>query len=229
MIEPALKLLSEHYHHINIKEALNLLPDETKLSALMPFFTRIFSESACQRRDGLLIRYLLRSESQRVHEDHIAACSPYVYIDENTLCSKCHRPLRTSAFVRYPDSGQIVHLMCHQKTESAAAASMSMGDVLMGGDQQPFFDSTADYSDQGATPSVSPSLLPGGPTTTSTNPFDDDEPAPGAAVPGASDQLSLLSANTFFDDYSPETGPSVPAAKPTTIKSTNPFDDDSLM
>ena len=122
MLAPALRLLSEHYQHINITEALGLLPTTTQLSALMPFFERVLSESARQRRDGQIVRALLRSESLRVHEEHIAAAAPYVYVDDSTLCARCHRPLRTSAFVRYPDTGQIVHMMCHQKAESASAS-----------------------------------------------------------------------------------------------------------
>jgi len=221
MIEPALKLLSEHYQHINISEALNLLPPTTKLSALMPFFTRVLSESARQRRDGQIVRALLRSESLRVHEEYIAACSPYVYVDENTLCAKCHRPLRTSAFVRYPDTGQIYHMMCHQKTESAAAAAAAAAAVsnenMVDVDQQGLFDIQSDYNNDqiSMTQAPKPSLLAPNPAPQSTNPFFDPSPA-GSSGP-------ILSSNPFFDDYNPASGN---ISKPGPSTGTSPFDDD---
>jgi len=212
MIEPALKLLSEHYKNISIKEALKLLPTSTKLSALMPFFTLILSEGARRRRDGQLVSALLKSESQRVREDYIAACSPYVYIDDNTLCAKCHKPVRTSAFVRYPDNGQIYHLMCHQKTESAAAAAAATMEEGVGdSEQQPFFDSGADFQDLGGLTGI-----PGLSSSTSPSLFS-NSPTPQGQ--------SILSSN-LFDDYNPESMNTANTAKPGVRQSTNPFDDE---
>lgn len=157
MLGPALRLLSEHYQHINITEALGLLPTTTQLSALMPFFERVLSESARQRRDGQIVRALLRSESLRVHEEHIAAAAPYVYVDDSTLCARCHRPLRTSAFVRYPDTGQIVHMMCHQKAEAAGGATTGGSSI---GSATAFGAFHADYAAPSPAPAYTPSFSP---------------------------------------------------------------------
>ena len=216
MLEPALKLLNEHYQRINISQALDLLPPSTKLSALMPFFTRVLSETARQRRDSQIVRALLRSEGLRVREDYIAARSPYVYVDDNTLCSKCHRPLRTSAFVRDPDTGQIMHMVCHQKSEAAAAsaAAQAASENVVDVDQQVFED-YMDGADFGATTGAAASLFASSPTPQSTNPFGDS--APGAGAPS----MPILSSNPFIEDYNPAAaGGSSPGIAP---QSTNPF------
>ena len=115
MIKPALEVLSKHYQNIDISKALGLLPVETQLADLMPFFTRVLNETATKRRDGQVVRALLRAESLRVREESIIARSPYIPMDSNTLCASCEKPIRSSAFARLPD-GKIVHLMCLQKT-----------------------------------------------------------------------------------------------------------------
>jgi len=209
MMGPALKLLSEHYKHMSIKDALNLLPESTNLSALMPFFTRVLTEGARQRRDGQLVAALLKSEHQRVNEDHIAACSPFVYIDENTVCAKCHRPLRTSAFVRYPEKGEIFHLMCHQKAESAsAAASATNNDNLVDGEPQQFFDNPVDFQDMTGMPTSNASAM------TSDTMFDDVSLG---SLSGAAGSAFL--SNSLLEDYNPEGETSRPT------KGTNPFEE----
>ena len=210
LLAPALRLLSEHYQHINITEALGLLPTATPLAALMPFFERVLAESARQRRDGQIVRALLRSEALRVREEHIAACAPYVYVDDATLCARCHRPLRTSAFVRYPDSGQIVHMMCHQKAEAAGgggAGSAGLG-TGVGSGSNTFGSFHADYTAASSpspapaytpSPSYSPSFAPRGRAS------DTPAPAAAAATPAA--------APTIVEDYtaSASASPAPPA------------------
>lgn len=116
MIKPALDVLSKHYQNIDISKALGLLPVETQLADLMPFFTRVLNETATKRRNGQVVRALLRTEALRVREESIIAKSPYIQMDSNTLCSSCEKPIRSSAFARLPD-GKIVHLMCLQKNQ----------------------------------------------------------------------------------------------------------------
>ena len=209
LLAPALRLLSEHYQHINITEALGLLPTATPLAALMPFFERVLAESARQRRDGQIVRALLRSEALRVREEHIAACAPYVYVDDATLCARCHRPLRTSAFVRYPDSGQIVHMMCHQKAEAAGGGAGSAGlGTGVGSGSNTFGSFHADYTAASSpspapaytpSPSYSPSFAPRGRAS------DTPAPAAAAATPAA--------APTIVEDYtaSASASPAPPA------------------
>jgi len=121
-VEQALEILSRHYSRINISKAFNLLPPDTGLHVLMPFFQRVLSESAKSRREKQIEHALLRSESLRVMDIYMQATAPGLYISEQTLCDICNRPLRTSAFVRYPEDGRLVHLMCYQKNDPKARA-----------------------------------------------------------------------------------------------------------
>ncbi len=118
MVNAALDLLARHYERINPAEALTLLPPETKIGSLLPFFNAVLTTSKHTRRSNQVVRSLLQVEHNQVHEKHLVSGQSYVVIDEKTLCgaAKCRnavppKRIGLAAFARLPD-GTIMHYVC---------------------------------------------------------------------------------------------------------------------
>lgn len=119
-VKPAMDLLNRHYIKIDIPKALQLLPPNTPLADLRPFFENVLRDTGRRRRAQQIMKNLLKSENLQVKEQAIYARSRVIKVDEFRQCPACSRPLRLSAFASFPD-GSIVHLMCLPKWKQNAA------------------------------------------------------------------------------------------------------------
>ncbi|KAH3745033.1 vesicle fusion protein [Pelomyxa schiedti] len=134
MVKPAFELLNKHYLRINIPKALALLPQDTPLASLKPFFENVIRDTSKRRRSNQVEKGLRESENLQVRLQNISARARMVKIDESTRCAVCLRHLRLSAFALYPD-GSVVHLMCMKNKagpmgSSAAAPAPPAGKKL---------------------------------------------------------------------------------------------------
>lgn len=66
LIEPALDLLAHHGSHIDASEVLAILPKDTKLFGLFPFFEKYIRESNKNRNMNLVVKNLLKAEQIQV-------------------------------------------------------------------------------------------------------------------------------------------------------------------
>jgi len=109
---PALTLLHKHYMRMDCARALHLIPDNTPIVMLLPFFKAVLSKNAHTRRKNQITKHLLRAEHLQVRRDNLAAGRPRVEINLETKCSRCGKRIGSSAFARYP-SGVIMHYICY--------------------------------------------------------------------------------------------------------------------
>jgi len=123
--EAAFKLLNKHYKEIDTPKALDLLPEETRILKLYPYFEVVLRDLNQKRRNNQVQMYILRSESMKVKRELIKYRSDVVHITDDTYCADCERPLGNAVPVRYPN-GNIVHYKCHlaqmQKTNSTSTS-----------------------------------------------------------------------------------------------------------
>ncbi|KNC56116.1 vesicle fusion protein [Thecamonas trahens ATCC 50062] len=113
--EPAMDLLNAYSSRIDIPRALELLPPDTPLASLLPFFDAVLKSKSELYRRNLVLRNLLRSENLLVREQLIQERSRYVVIEENRMCGVCHkRILSSQSFAVYPNN-VVVHYRCASK------------------------------------------------------------------------------------------------------------------
>eukprot|EP00002_Diphylleia_rotans_P040852 TRINITY_DN9805_c0_g1_i1.p1 TRINITY_DN9805_c0_g1~~TRINITY_DN9805_c0_g1_i1.p1 ORF type:complete len:839 (+),score=133.42 TRINITY_DN9805_c0_g1_i1:97-2613(+) len=111
MIRPALALLDQHFCKIDTAKALEMLPPQTSISHLLPFFEAILREETKSRRENQIVRNIHKSENLHVRESLIRSRLPVVKVTEDLACSICKRRIWPSAFYRYPN-GTVVHFGC---------------------------------------------------------------------------------------------------------------------
>jgi len=116
LFNAAFDLLDRHYKEIDTPHSLMVLPDETKINKLYPFFENVLRESNNKRRNGQIQQNIIQSEVMRVKSELIKLRSRVVKINENSLCHICDNPLNESAFAFYPN-GTVVHYNCYQKMD----------------------------------------------------------------------------------------------------------------
>lgn len=68
LIQPALDLLAHHGSHINASEVLSILPSETQLHGLFPFFEKYIRAANKRRNMDLIVKNLLKAEQIQVNE-----------------------------------------------------------------------------------------------------------------------------------------------------------------
>eukprot|EP00047_Mylnosiga_fluctuans_P005237 m.239225 g.239225 ORF g.239225 m.239225 type:complete len:847 (-) comp13451_c0_seq1:124-2664(-) len=107
----ALDVLRKHHERIDTTEALKLLPTSTKVCDVQEFLVAVLRERAVARRDAQVLRNLAKTESVQVHVDLLQAHSIRVDISEEQLCFVCRKPIRTSAFLYYPNR-IMAHIFC---------------------------------------------------------------------------------------------------------------------
>ncbi|KAI9478472.1 MAG: CNH domain-containing protein [Benjaminiella poitrasii] len=116
LVEPALELLAHHGSHIDAKEVLSILPRETKLHGLFPFFEKYIREANKNRNMDLIVKNLLKAEQIQVEEQLMYYRSRAVKITEDRMCPQCNKRIGNSVFAVFPN-GVVVHYSCKEKIE----------------------------------------------------------------------------------------------------------------
>jgi len=111
MLQPALAVLIKHYKRIDTPKALDLMPADTPVRDLEPFFEAVLRENSQQRRHNQIVKNLLKTENLQVREQLIKSRSHMFKVTEDRMCQVCHRRLGDSVPACYPN-GTVVHFMC---------------------------------------------------------------------------------------------------------------------
>ncbi|KAI8993253.1 CNH domain-containing protein [Pilobolus umbonatus] len=116
LINPALDLLAHHGSHINASEVLAILPTNTRLHGLFPFFEKYIRETNKNRYMDLIVKNLLKAEQIQVEEQLMYYRSRAVKITEDRMCPQCNKRIGNSVFAVFPN-GVVVHYSCKEKIE----------------------------------------------------------------------------------------------------------------
>nr|CDS22825.1 Vam6:Vps39 protein [Echinococcus granulosus] len=98
---------------IDVTKVLHMLPDDTDLKLLSPFL-----ESALRQQASLWTRLIfftsaVHRESVQSHNACVATTAAQMFkVTTLSRCRQCRRRIGNAAFVRYPDSGDLVHYGC---------------------------------------------------------------------------------------------------------------------
>jgi hypothetical protein len=113
LVKPALTLLAKHYDRIDSNEALRLLPNDTNIRDLMPFFKNVLTSVKHKRRTNQIKKNLLMAEHRRVRLQSLDTARPRILLDKHTACMKCKKKIGAhSAFARLP-TGEVIHYICY--------------------------------------------------------------------------------------------------------------------
>eukprot|EP01113_Clastostelium_recurvatum_P023907 TRINITY_DN2852_c0_g1_i2.p1 TRINITY_DN2852_c0_g1~~TRINITY_DN2852_c0_g1_i2.p1 ORF type:complete len:622 (+),score=131.51 TRINITY_DN2852_c0_g1_i2:148-1866(+) len=129
MIQPAMTLLSKHHQRIDTPRALSLLPSALPIAQLQPFFEAVLRDTTRTKRNNQVVKNLLKSEKQQIHEQLIRARSRVIKVTDDRICPVCNKRLGNSVFACHPN-GVVVHFMClqtQQAQQQQAALSGSSG------------------------------------------------------------------------------------------------------
>eukprot|EP01116_Phalansterium_solitarium_P000135 TRINITY_DN10090_c0_g1_i1.p1 TRINITY_DN10090_c0_g1~~TRINITY_DN10090_c0_g1_i1.p1 ORF type:complete len:892 (-),score=174.91 TRINITY_DN10090_c0_g1_i1:69-2744(-) len=111
MVSPALALLNKHYKRINIPKALELFPASVPLKDLYPVLECVLQDNTQARRNGQVLKNLLKSENLQIQEQLIGVRSRVVKMTEDRMCLVCNKRIGFSVFACYPN-GTVVHYFC---------------------------------------------------------------------------------------------------------------------
>ncbi len=95
MVGPALALLNKHYKQIDAPKALELLPPNTSVHKLYPFFEAMLRDRTEVRRNNQVNRSLLKSETLQIRERLIKERSRSIRVTEDRNCPVCGKRLGT--------------------------------------------------------------------------------------------------------------------------------------
>lgn len=116
MLEPALELMSRHADKLDAAAGLELIPGDTPLHKLMPFFETVLTKNRHDMRNSQVVKNLLRAEHLQARSECLDASRFRIYIDDDTVCTHCRKKLGNSAFARYPN-GELVHYICYTQAQ----------------------------------------------------------------------------------------------------------------
>jgi hypothetical protein len=111
LLDRAMYILNKYYKQIDAPKALDLLPINSPIQQLAPFFKNVILERTNSCNDTQIRKNLLKLENIQVHEKLIYARSHMVKITENRECPVCHKRLGKHVFARYPN-GVVVDYKC---------------------------------------------------------------------------------------------------------------------
>ncbi|KAK5582711.1 hypothetical protein RB653_004296 [Dictyostelium firmibasis] len=115
LLDPALKLLNKHYRSINTPKALSLLPLNTPIDQLYPFFESVIRDNTKTKRDNQIVKNLFKSENFKIKDELSQLKTGVIKITEDLTCPICNKIfLGTQAFVARPD-GTALHY--HHKND----------------------------------------------------------------------------------------------------------------
>jgi len=117
MLNQALNLMTKHFSRINPAKALELLPADTVVRSMQPFFDAVMRKNNELRRMYQVERNLLKTQNLQVREESIALKSQSIRVSRDRMCNVCGKRIGTSVFAYFPD-GTVVHLMCAKDIRS---------------------------------------------------------------------------------------------------------------
>ncbi|KAL5970135.1 Vam6/Vps39-like protein, partial [Taenia solium] len=109
----ALAVMRQFSEVIDVAKVLHIIPDETNLKLLSSFL-----ESALRHQASLWTRLVfftsaVHRESVQSHKACVATTAAQMFkVTTLSRCRQCRRRIGNAAFVRYPDSGDLVHYGC---------------------------------------------------------------------------------------------------------------------
>ncbi|VDM27559.1 unnamed protein product [Hydatigera taeniaeformis] len=109
----ALAVMRQFSELIDVTKVLHIIPDETNLKSLSSFL-----ESALRHQASLWTRLVfftnaVHRESVQSHSACVATTAAQMFkVTTLSRCRQCGRRIGNAAFVRYPDSGDLVHYGC---------------------------------------------------------------------------------------------------------------------
>ncbi|KAM7541235.1 hypothetical protein Aperf_G00000043389 [Anoplocephala perfoliata] len=112
-IDLALIVATQFSEFVDVTSALRMIPDDVNLKSIAPFLRSTFKQHAGMRTRLIFFNKALYRESLRSHNDRVTTTAAQMFnVTATTRCRQCRRRIGTAAFVRYPDSGDLVHYGC---------------------------------------------------------------------------------------------------------------------
>ncbi|KAI8067557.1 CNH domain-containing protein [Gongronella butleri] len=123
LLEPALRLLAHHGSHINAAHVLAILPADTPLQGLFPFFEKYIRESHRARNKNRVVKNLLKAEQFQAEQQLAWQQSRSVKITEDRMCPQCNKRIGNSVFAVFPNS-VVVHYSCKERYDKTLGKRM---------------------------------------------------------------------------------------------------------
>ncbi|ODV91333.1 hypothetical protein CANCADRAFT_3041 [Tortispora caseinolytica NRRL Y-17796] len=110
-VEAGLRVLSTYQHSVDSKLALELLPDNVRMSDLEEFLTRSIRTLVSKEAESKILVSLDKSNVLENEYKLLLARDPSVVVTSARLCKVCFKRLGKSVFYLLPD-GRTVHYAC---------------------------------------------------------------------------------------------------------------------
>lgn len=110
----AFEILERHFDSLDTSKALELFPDDTKLSQMTDFFENVWRNMNQRKREGQVVQNIRRSENMKVKNELLRLRSRAIRITDDTICPSCNKKLGEAVFAYYPN-GEVVHYRCHTR------------------------------------------------------------------------------------------------------------------
>nr|CDS31910.1 Vam6:Vps39 protein [Hymenolepis microstoma] len=112
-IDLALEVATQFSEFVDVTKVLQMIPDDVNLKSISPFLKSAFKRQAGMRTRLIFFNNAVQRESLRSHNDRVTTTAAQMFkVTNATRCQQCRRRIGTSAFFRYPDSGDLVHYGC---------------------------------------------------------------------------------------------------------------------
>ncbi|VUZ46843.1 unnamed protein product [Hymenolepis diminuta] len=112
-VDLALKVTTQFSEFVDVTKVLQMIPNDVNIKAISPFLKSAFKQQAGMRTRLIFFNNAVHRESLRSHNDRVTTTAAQMFkVTNATRCRQCRRRIGTSAFVRYPDSGDLVHYGC---------------------------------------------------------------------------------------------------------------------
>ncbi|CAD5231120.1 unnamed protein product [Bursaphelenchus xylophilus] len=125
-VNEALKLLRNQADKMDTVSAIKLIPRDASLKKVWSALEAII-EATKNRASHLAILSAISTLAKTKSQAQLKGIqSKRIDIDFNVECSLCNKKIGTTAFVRFPQTGAIVHFFCHRRNESTAELETAM-------------------------------------------------------------------------------------------------------
>lgn len=109
--QAAIDVIVKHYQHIDVTEALMLLPEETKLQDVEPLLTAVLRDSTRGKHKNQLLKSLHLSDNLRAKSEKMYYQRDKLIVTGVDNCAVCNKRVGECAIAYYPDR-RIVHYGC---------------------------------------------------------------------------------------------------------------------
>ncbi|RKP14101.1 vacuolar sorting protein 39 domain 2-domain-containing protein [Piptocephalis cylindrospora] len=114
LMTPALDILNRYGAFIDSREAMKLLPKDTKIREMYPSLEKYLRASQGQGRENQIVLSLEKTRHFNTREEMAMAQARRVQITEERTCPQCFKRIGTSVFAVMPD-GKVVHYSCRDR------------------------------------------------------------------------------------------------------------------